>query len=150
MSQPQVLDPCLRQHTLHDLPHADDGTRPRFYVDSAPHTVANAGLTFSGYRGFTSALRYRHISNYRLDGEDASIRAAGHDVLDFSLAKRIRSWTSFNLSIDNLTNRRYFETQNYFESRLRPGDEVVSRIHGTPGYPFGITVGFTFHLFGEK
>jgi len=112
--------------------------------------VANAGLTFSGYRGFTSALRYRHISNYRLDGEDASIRAAGHDVLDFSLAKRIRSWTSFNLSIDNLTNKRYFETQNYFESRLRSGDEVTSRIHGTPGYPFGVTVGFTFHLFGEK
>ncbi len=125
-------------------------TRPRIYVDSAPHRVANAGLTFSGYRGFTSSLRYRHISNYRLDGEDAQVRAAGHDVLDFSLAKRIRPWMDFNLSIDNLTNKRYFETQNYFESRLRPGDEVISRIHGTPGYPFGVTVGFTFHLFGEK
>ncbi|MEJ7616165.1 MAG: TonB-dependent receptor [Pyrinomonadaceae bacterium] len=125
-------------------------TRPRIYVDSAPHTVANAGLTFSGYRGLTGALRYRHISNYRLDGEDAQIRAAGHDVLDLSFAKRIRSWMSFNFSIDNLTNKRYFETQNYFESRLRPGDEVISRIHGTPGYPLGLTVGCTFHLFGEK
>jgi hypothetical protein len=48
-----------------------------------------------------------------------------------------------------LTNKRYFETQNYFESRLRPGDPIFARIHGTPGYPFGITVGLTFHLLSK-
>ncbi|MBA2734060.1 MAG: TonB-dependent receptor [Acidobacteria bacterium] len=122
------------------------GTLPRIYVDSAPHTVANGGLTLSNWRGFTGSLRYRYISNYRLDGEDASIRASGFDVLDFSMSKRLRRWVDFNLSIDNLTNKRYFETQNYFESRLRPGDPVISRIHATPGYPFGLTIGFTFHF----
>ncbi len=126
------------------------GTNPRVYVDSAPHTVANAGLTLAGFQGWTSSLRYRHIGNYRLDGEDASIRAAGHDVVDFSVAKRLRRWVDFNVSIDNLFNKRYFETQNYFESRLRPGDPVISRIHATPGYPFGVTAGLTFRLFGEK
>ncbi|MBA3768012.1 MAG: TonB-dependent receptor, partial [Acidobacteria bacterium] len=125
-------------------------TFPRVYVDSAPHTVANGGLTFSGYGGFNASLGYRHISNYPLDGEDASIRASGLDVVDFSMSKRIRSWVDFNFSIDNLTNKRYFETQNYFESRLRPGDPVVSRIHGTPGYPFGLTVGLTFRLFKKE
>jgi outer membrane receptor protein involved in Fe transport len=123
------------------------GTFPRVYVESAPHTVANGGLTFSGYRGFNASLGYRHISNYRLDGEDANVRAAGLDVMDFSMSKRIRSWVDFNLSIDNLTNKRYYETQNYFESRLRPGDPVVTRLHGTPGYPFGMTAGLTFRLF---
>jgi hypothetical protein len=122
------------------------GTFPRVYVDSAPHTVANGGLTFSGYRGFNASLGYRHTSNYRLDGEDASIRASGLDVMDFSMSKRIKSWVDFNLSIDNLTNKHYFETQNYFESRLRPGDPVIARIHGTSGYPFGLTVGLTFRL----
>jgi hypothetical protein len=125
------------------------GTFPRAYIDSAPHTVGNAGLTFNGYRGFTGSFEYRHIGNYRLDGEDASIRAAGLDVLDFSMSKRLRSWVDLNLSVDNLTNKRYFETQNYFESRLRPGDPIINRIHGTPGYPIGLTIGLTFRLSGK-
>ena len=122
------------------------GTLPRIYVDSAPHAVANAGLTLSNWRGFTGSLRYRYISNYRLDGEDPSVRASGFDVLDFSMSKRLRRWVDFNLSADNLTNKRYFETQNYFESRLRPGAPAVARIHATPGYPFGLSIGFTFHF----
>ena len=107
-------------------------------------------MTFSNYKGFNASLGYRHTGNYRLDGEDASIRAAGHDVLDFSLTKRLRRFVDFNFSIDNLTNKRYFETQNYFESRLRPGDPVVARIHATPGYPFGVTAGLTFRFFGKE
>ncbi|HEV2663971.1 MAG TPA: hypothetical protein VG324_03625 [Blastocatellia bacterium] len=46
----------------------------------------------------------------------------------------------FNLSIDNLTDKRYFETQNYFESRVSPGAEARARIHGTPGYPVGVAL----------
>ncbi|HEV2666813.1 MAG TPA: hypothetical protein VG324_17975 [Blastocatellia bacterium] len=52
----------------------------------------------------------------------------------------------FNPSIDNLTDKRYFETQNYFESRVSPGAEARARIHGTPGYPVGVSVGLTFRL----
>ena len=70
-------------------------------------------------------------------------------MLDLSLTKRVRRWLDFNLSVDNLTDKRYYETQNYFESRLRPGDPVVSRIHATPGYPFGVTAGLTFRFFGK-
>jgi hypothetical protein len=126
------------------------GTFPRVYIDSAPHTVGNAGFTFTGWRGLNGSLEYRHIGNYRLDGEDATIRASGLDVVDFSMSKRLKRWVDFNLSIDNLTNKRYFETQNFFESRLRPGDPAISRIHGTPGYPIGVTIGLTFHLFGKE
>ena len=126
------------------------GTRPRLYVDSAPHTVANAGLTLSDYRGFSGSLRYRHVSNYRLDGEDPSVRASGLDVLDFSLRQRIRRWVDFNFSVDNLLDKRYFETQNFFESRVRPGDPIVARIHGTPGYSRAVTAGFTFHILNKE
>ena len=124
-------------------------TFPRIYVDSAPHAVGNAGLTLSSWRKFTGSLRLRYIGNYRLDGKDATIRASGLTVLDFSMLRRIRPWVDFNFSIDNLTDKQYYETQNYFESRLRPGDPVVARIHATPGYPIGATVGLTFH-FGAK
>jgi outer membrane receptor protein involved in Fe transport len=122
------------------------GSAPRIYVDSAPHLTANAALTFAGWKGWSSSLRYRHINSYRLDGEDPAIRASGFDVVDLSVTKRIRRWVDFNLSIDNLTDKHYFETQNYFESRVRPGAGVVARIHGTPGYPIGVSAGLTFRL----
>ncbi|HEY7784199.1 MAG TPA: TonB-dependent receptor [Pyrinomonadaceae bacterium] len=127
------------------------GTAPREYVDSSPHTVADGGVTLDSYRGFTASLRYRHTGNYRLDPFDASIRASGLDVIDFAVAKRIRPWLDLDLSIDNLTNKRYFETQNYFASRLRNEPlEGANRIHGTPGYPFGVTAGITFRLFNKE
>ncbi len=125
------------------------GTLPRVYIDSAPHFVSNVALTLNEWRGFNASVRYRHMSSYRLDGEDARIRAAGLDVVDFSLSKRIRRWMDFNISIDNLTDKRYFETQNFFASRVSPGSPVRERIHATPGYPIGMTVGLTFHLFGK-
>ena len=121
-------------------------TYPRLYVDSAPHTVANAGFTLSGWRRFYGSLRYRHISNYRLDGLDPTIRASGLDVIDLSVTRQVRRWMDFNFSIDNLADKVYYETQNYFESRVTPLAPVIARIHGTPGYPFGVTVGVTFHL----
>jgi hypothetical protein len=125
------------------------GTAPRIYVDSAPHAVANAGLTLAEWRGFSGSLRFRYANSYRLDGEDAAIRASGLSVLDFSMSKRINSHVDFNLSVDNIANTAYYETQNYFESRLRPGDRVTARIHGTPGYPITATAGLTLRLFGK-
>ena len=122
------------------------GTFPRIYLDSAPHAVANGALTLSGGRGFIGSLRLRYIGNYRLDGEDPTIRASGLTVVDFSMLRKICPWVDFNFSIDNLTDKDYYETQNYFESRVRPGDPVVARIHGTPGFPIGANVGLTFHL----
>ena len=125
------------------------GTSPRIYVDSAPHTVANAALTLAGWHGFTGSLRYRHVSGYRLDGLDARIRATGLDVVDLSLSRQLRRGVELSVAVDNLTNKRYFETQNYFASRLRPTDPVVDRIHGSPSYPLGVTLGLTFRLFDK-
>src|SRR5262249_57960303 len=71
------------------------GTAPRIYVDSAPHTVANGGLTLSGWHGLYGSLRYRHIGNYRLDGENPAIRASGLDVLDLAVTQPIRPSLEF-------------------------------------------------------
>lgn len=126
------------------------GTDPIVYVDSAPHFVANASATLAPWHGFSGSLRYRHIGNYRLDGEDASIRASGLDVVDLGVTKRLTGFMDLNLSVDNLTDKHYFETQNFFESRVAPGAPVVSRIHATPGYPVTVTAGVTFHLFRKE
>jgi outer membrane receptor protein involved in Fe transport len=129
------------------------GTSPRTYVDSAPHSVSNSGLTLSDWRGFNGSLRYRHISGYMLDGNDPGnlvSHARGLDVLDLGISKRIRPGVDFNFAVDNLNNKRYWETQNYFVSRL-PGEnwDGVARVHATPGYPVGVTVGLNFR-YGEK
>lgn len=124
-------------------------TTPRIFLDSAPNQTINGGLTLNDWKGFTGSLRYRHINNYRLDGSDDTIRASGFDILDLSVNKIIRKWLDINFSIDNLTNKKYWETQNYFESRLTPLSPIITRIHATPGYPITFTAGFTIR-FGQK
>ena len=124
------------------------GELPRIYVDSAPHFVANAGLTVSSWKGWSGSLRLRAINHYRLDGGDPSIVATGHTVIDFGASRRIRRGVELSFALDNLTNRDYYETQNYFESRL-PGQAPMMRIHGTPGYPITAVVGLTFRFGGK-
>ena len=121
----------------------------RVYVDSAPHFVANAAVTVAGWHGWSGSLRMRAINHYRLDGEDPSIVASGHTVFDMGVARQLRHGVELNFSLDNLTNRDYYETQNYFESRVTPDAPVVARIHGTPGYPLTAVVGLTFRLRGK-
>lgn len=134
------------------------GMTPRDYVDSAPHSVANSGLTLTEWRGFNASLRYRHIGHYILDQHvtvggqpaPASPLARGLDVVDLSISKRIRHGFEFNFAVDNLNNKRYWETQNYFVSRLQgEPQDGVARVHATPGYPIGVMVGLTFRT-GER
>jgi len=121
----------------------------RIYVDGAPQFVAGSALTVAGWRGWSGSLRMRAINHYRLDGNDPSIVASGHTVFDLALVRPLRRGVELNLAIDDLTDRDYYETQNYFESRVAPAAPVVARIHGTPGYPLAAVVGLTFRLRGK-
>ena len=124
------------------------GTTPRIYVDSAPHFVASSGLSLSPWKLWTGSVTMRAINHYRLDGLDSSIVASGLTVFDAAISRQIRRGVEVSLSADNLTNRDYYETQNFFVSRLA-GQAPVARIHGTPGYPLTVTAGVTFRLFGK-
>jgi outer membrane receptor protein involved in Fe transport len=106
-----------------------------------------------------SSVRYRHISRYLLvNPDDTTVAAAppytnsvtahanGLDVVDFALTKKLCHGVEWNASVDNLNNKRYYETQNFFDSRLTPNSPVQARIHGTPGYPIGFTTGITLRF----
>jgi outer membrane receptor protein involved in Fe transport len=121
----------------------------RVYVDSAPHFVANAALRVAAWHSWGGSLRMRAINHYRLDGDNTSIVAAGHTVFDLGVSRTIRRGMDFSLSADNLTNRQYYETQNYFVSRVSPTAPITARIHGTPGYPRTVVAGMTFRLGGK-
>jgi hypothetical protein len=124
------------------------GGESRIYLDSAPRFTANAALTLADWRGWSGSLRMRAINHYRLDGEDPSITASGHTVFDLALSRRIGRGVELNFGVDNLFGREYWETQNFFESRL-PGQAPMERIHATPSYGATAVVGLTFRL-GEK
>ena len=121
----------------------------RVYVDSAPHFVANAALTLAAWHGWSGSLRMRAVNHYRLDGDDPSIVASGLTVFDLGMAKQISRRLELNLSLDNLTNRDFYETQNYFDSRVTPDAPVVARIHATPGYPLTVIAGITMRFGGK-
>jgi outer membrane receptor protein involved in Fe transport len=72
--------------------------------------------------------------------------ASGLTVFDFGVAKQISKRMELNLSLDNLLNRDYFETQNFLESRVTPAAPIVARIHATPGYPLTAIAGLTMRF----
>ena len=125
------------------------GTNPREYVTRAPRFAGWAGLTASGYRGWSGSLRMRAINHFILDPLDTSNRASGHTVWDFSVAKRIFRGVELNFAVDNIFNKKFFETVDLYESRLR-GQDPVERQHGTPGYGTTVIGGLTFRLWGKN
>lgn len=125
------------------------GTSPREFLSNAPSFTFNANLVVSNLSGFSGVVSYRHINSYLLDSIDTSLRASGLDVVDLKISKKIVRRFEASVGIDNLFNKKFFEVQNFGESRARPNDPIVARVHGTPGYPFSLTFGITFR-FGEK
>ncbi|HJT90285.1 MAG TPA: TonB-dependent receptor [Bryobacteraceae bacterium] len=121
----------------------------RVYVDSAPHLVAGAELSVAAWRGWRASLVLRAINHYRLDGKDPAIVASGHTVIDAGLSRPIRRGIEWSLNLGNVTNRAFYETQNYFVSRTSPDAPAIARIHGTPGYPLTAVMGLTFRLRGK-
>jgi outer membrane receptor protein involved in Fe transport len=106
-----------------------------------------------------ASVRYRHVGHYLLVNHDdpsvpptpsytnsAYALASGLEVVDFAVTKKLRHGLEWNLSIDNLANKRYYETQNFFDSRISPTAPIQARVHGTPGYPFGFATGITWHI----
>lgn len=125
------------------------GTSPREFLSNAPSFTFNSNLVLSNLKGVTSVISYRHINSYLLDSIDTSLRASGLDVVDLKVSKKLIRGFEVSMGIDNLLNKKYFEVQNFGESRARPNDPVVERVHGTPGYPFSLTFGVSFR-FREK
>ena len=139
------------------------GTFPRQYVDSAPHSVGNSRLSINEWHGLNSSLRYRHISSYLVVNADYGpdttsylaalpytnayeTHATGLDVIDVAATKKLFRGLEWNLSVDNLNNKHYYETQNFFYSRVTPTAPIEARVHGTPGYTIGFTTGLTWRI----
>ncbi|WP_324680325.1 TonB-dependent receptor [Hymenobacter sp. GOD-10R] len=140
----QGLDLSLRyQLTRHLYFDADlTAAQPRVlraeagqnYLPLAPTFTSTGGLSVQGGRRFSGSLRYRYLAD-RPANEDNSLIAKGYFVTDAQV-NYTHSRYQLGLSVQNLLNTRWKETQFATESRLQGEAAPVEEIHFTPGTPF--------------
>lgn len=104
------------------------------YIPLAPDFTSTGGLSFQKWNGFSGGLRYRYLKS-RPANEDNSIVAKGYTLADFNINYTYNKVT-FGISIENILNTKWNETQFATESRLQNEPNSVEEIHFTPGTPF--------------
>lgn len=112
------------------------------YLPLAPVVTSIGGLTVKTAPGVNAALRYRYMGN-RPANEDYSVKAKGYFVTDFFVNYAKKGY-EVGVSIQNLFNVEWKETQFDTESRLQNEPAPVSEIHFTPGTPFFAKASFTY------
>ncbi len=115
-------------------PRALDEESGKNYLPLAPTFTTVGGFSYQAQNGFSGSLRYRYIAD-RPANEDNSIVAKGYLVNDLQLNYTKTHYT-IGLSIQNLFDTRWKETQFATESRLQGEALSVEEIHFTPGTPF--------------
>ncbi|MDY0779438.1 TonB-dependent receptor [Tenacibaculum sp. IB213877] len=113
---------------------AIDEEKGNDYIPLAPDLTITGGLNLLNENGFYGGLNYRYLKS-RPANEDNSIVAKGYFITDFNFGKK---WKNFDvgITINNLFNSDWNETQFATESRLENETESVEEIHFTPGTPF--------------
>ena len=111
------------------------------YLPLAPRFTSVGGLTYRKAQGWNGSLRYRFMDN-RPANEDNSVVAKGYFVIDAAVNYSTKKWEA-GLSIQNLLNTKWKETQFDTESQLQHEPAPVSEIHFTPGTPFFARLSFT-------
>lgn len=114
------------------------------YLPLAPRFTSVGGITYRKQKGWNGSLRYRYMAN-RPANEDNSVVAKGYFVVDGAINYTTKKWEA-GLSIQNLFNTKWKETQFDTESQLQNENTPISEIHFTPGTPFFARLNFTIYL----
>ena len=115
-------------------PRAIGEAKGEDYLPLAPTLTSIGGLSLYNKTGFNGSLRYRYMGN-RPANEDYSVTAQGYFVTDLQLNYAQKRY-NLGLSIYNLFNKKWKETQFNTESRLKNEAQPVEEIHFTAGSPF--------------
>lgn len=104
------------------------------YLPLAPRFTSVAGLTYKQPSGLNASLRYRYMAD-RPANETNTVVAEGYFIVDATLSYASKKWET-GISVQNLLNTKWKETQFDTESKLKNEPAPVSEIHFTPGSPF--------------
>ena len=111
-------------------------------IPLAPKLVSTGGITYRKEMGFNGSLRYRLMGD-RPANEDNSVVAKGYFVWDGTVNYTTKKW-ELGVSVQNIFNVKWKETQFDTESRLYNEIQPVSEIHFTPGTPFFGKLSYTY------
>ncbi len=112
------------------------------YLPLAPVFTSIGGITYKGQKGLNAAIRYRYMGD-RPANEDHSVVAKGYFVTDAVVGYERKKY-EIGLSVQNLFDVRWKETQFDTESKLQNESTPVSEIHFTPGSPFFLKAHISF------
>ena len=130
------VDISASKGKIHNLPKGEN------YIPLAPTLTASGGISVVREKGFSGAIRFRHLSD-RPANEDNSIVALGHTLFNASLAYNYRQFT-FTVYGENLLNSEWNEAQFATETRLKGEKESVTELCFTPGNPINFQFGISY------
>ncbi len=105
------------------------------FIPLAPDFTLTGGVSLTQLGKFSGGLRYRYLDD-RAANEDNSIVAEGYLVFDANLNYQWNKNVSIGVSVENLFDTEWNETQFATTSRLQNEPAPVNEIHFTPGTPF--------------
>jgi outer membrane receptor protein involved in Fe transport len=125
-------------------PRSLDAEAGKNYLPLAPTFTTVGGISIKSPTGFNGSIRYRYIAD-RPANQDNSIIAKGYFVNDLQF-NYTKGKYNIGLSIQNIFNVSWKETQFATESRLKGESNSIEEIHFTPGTPFfgRISVAYSF------
>lgn len=104
------------------------------YIADAPTFTSTAGLYFKLTNGFNGGISYRYMHNGPAN-EDNSLTAKGYFLTDFT-ANYTKKNYEIGISIENLFNVKWDETEIEYVSRLKYETSPVDELSYTAGVPF--------------
>ncbi|MBF4472602.1 TonB-dependent receptor [Flavobacterium sp. HJJ] len=122
-----------------------DDPKGEDYIPLAPAFTTTGGISLQNWKNFSGGIRYRYMDD-RPANEDNSIIAKGYFVADCNLNYTYNKRILFGISIQNLFNTKWNETQFATESRLQNEPAPVEEIHFTPGPPFYLKGMITYNF----
>ncbi len=114
------------------------------YLPLAPVFSSTGGLNYNGNK-IKWGFRYRILGD-RPANEDNSVKAYGYNVFDANINYKLTHKTSVGLTVENIFNVKWKETQFLTESKLKNEIATVEEIHFTPGTPFFIKARWVFEF----
>lgn len=113
------------------------------FIPLAPNFTSVASLSLKNYKNFSATINYKYIAD-RPAEETNTIKTKGYFVNDLALNYKFNNRFNVGLSVINLFDTKWNETQFLTETRLQNETDSVEEIHFTPGSPFFAKLKLTY------
>ena len=115
-------------------PRSLDNPKGQDYLPTAPTFTSTGGLYVRLKNGINGGISYRYLHDRPANG-DYSLTAKGYFLTDLS-ANYTKKKYEVGISVENLLNHKWYESQIEYVSRLKYETSPVDEVSYTAGVPF--------------